>query len=121
MKIIWSPLAIDRVRVVEIADYIAKDEPNAAEKWVDTIFSKVERLAIFSRSGRIVPEINNEQYREIIYGNYRIVYRIEKEQLSILTVRHGKQVLSMEDIVEHQVVSSAEELSDYNIKSSKHE
>nr|WP_320191640.1 type II toxin-antitoxin system RelE/ParE family toxin [uncultured Desulfobacter sp.] len=97
MKIIWSPLAIDRV--AEIANYIAKDKPTAAENWVDKIFSKVESLASSPKSGRIVPEINKDQYREIIYGNYRIVYRIEEKRISILTVRHGKQLLPIEEIL----------------------
>ncbi len=90
MKIIWSPLAIDRV--AEIANYIAKDKPTAAEKWVDKIFSKVEGLISSPKLGRLVPEINKDQYREVIYGNYRIVYRIEEKRISILTVRHGKSV-----------------------------
>ena len=97
MKIIWSPLAIDRV--AEIASYIAKDKPTAAENWVDKIFSKVETLVSSPESGRIVPEINKDQYREIIYGNYRIVYRIEEKRISILTVRHGKQLLPIEEIL----------------------
>jgi plasmid stabilization system protein ParE len=97
MKIIWSPLAIDRI--AEIAYYIAKDKPTAAENWVDKIFSKVESLASSPKSGRIVPEINKDQYREIIYGNYRILYRIEEKRISILTVRHGKQLLPIEEIL----------------------
>ncbi len=97
MKIIWSPLAIDRV--AEIANYIAKDKPAAAEKWVDKIFSKVEGLISSPDLGRIVPEINKDQYREVIYGNYRIVYRIEEKRISILTVRHGKQLLPIEEIL----------------------
>jgi plasmid stabilization system protein ParE len=51
MKIIWSPLAIDRV--AEIANYIAKDKPTVAENWVDKIFSKVESLASSPKSGRM--------------------------------------------------------------------
>jgi plasmid stabilization system protein ParE len=97
MKIIWSPLAIDRV--AEIANYIAEDKPTVAENWVDKIFSKVKTLASSPESGRIVPEINKGQYREIIYGNYRIVYRIEEIQISTLTVRHGKQLLPIEEIL----------------------
>jgi len=98
MKIIWSPLAIDRVG--EIANYIAKDKPTAAENWVDNIFSTVESLASSPKLGRIVPEINKDQYREIIYGNYRIVYRLEEKQISVLTIRHGKQLLPVEEILE---------------------
>lgn len=97
MKIIWSPLAIDRVS--EIAQYIALDKPAAADNWINTLFSKVGQLMLSPKSGRVVPEIGDEQFRELIYGNYRILYRIEKKQVSILTVRHGKQILPIEDIL----------------------
>jgi toxin ParE1/3/4 len=97
MKIIWSPLAIDRAS--EIAEYIALDKPSAADKWIATVFSKVEQLASSPEIGRVVPEIGDEQFRELIYGNYRIVYRIEKKQVSILTIRHGKQILPIEEIL----------------------
>jgi plasmid stabilization system protein ParE len=98
MKIVWSRLAIDRAS--EIADYIAQDKPSAAEKWVNTVFSKVEQLQSSPELGRIVPEIRNDRFRELLYGNYRIVYRIEKKQISILTIRHGKQILPVNEILE---------------------
>jgi plasmid stabilization system protein ParE len=97
MKIIWSPLAIDRAS--EIAEYISLDKPSAADKWIATVFSKVEQLASSPGIGRVVPEIGDEQFRELIYGNYRIVYRIEKKKISILTIRHGRQILPIEDIL----------------------
>ncbi len=96
MRIIWSPLAVDRAS--EIADYIAQDKPSAAEKWIDTVFSKVEYLKSSPEIGRIVPEINDSQFRELIYGNYRIIYRIETKQISILTIRHGRQILPINEI-----------------------
>ena len=100
MNIIWSPLAVDRAS--EIAGYIAQDKPSAAEKWIETVFSKVEQLKSSPEIGRIVPEIRNNQFREIIYGNYRIIYRIEAEQISILTIRHGKQLLPIKEIVDNR-------------------
>jgi plasmid stabilization system protein ParE len=96
MKILWSPLAIDRAS--EIAGYIAQDNPGAAESWVNTVFKKVEDLKEFPESGRIVPETDDTTIRELIYGNYRIIYRVEERRLSILTVRHGKQVLPLDEI-----------------------
>ena len=96
MKIIWSPLAVERA--VEIAEYISRDNPTAAKKWVDTVFSKVDQLKSFPESGRIVPEIDSKDFRELIYGNYRIIYRVEKTQVSILTIRHGKQILPIDEI-----------------------
>lgn len=97
MKIIWSPLAVDRAS--EIAEYIARDNPTAAENWVNAIFTHVEQLKKFPESGRNVPEINNYFFRELIYGNYRIVYRIEENRVSILTIRHGKQILPIAEIL----------------------
>jgi toxin ParE1/3/4 len=83
MKIVWSPLAVERVS--EIAEYIARDKPSAADRWIDTVFTKVKQLESSPEIGRVVPEIRNNQFRELIYGNYRIIYRIEKNQISILT------------------------------------
>ena len=96
MTIVWSPLALDRV--AEIAGYIARDKPSAAEKWVKTVFAKVEQLEISPELGRVVPEIGNVQFRELIYSQYRIIYRIEKEGISILTVRHVRQILPIDEI-----------------------
>lgn len=96
MRIIWSPLAIERA--AEIAVYIAQDDTAAAENWVNAVFAKVERLKSFPESGRVVPEISNQNFRELIYGNYRIIYRIEKKQVSVLTIRHGKQILPADEM-----------------------
>ena len=96
MKIIWSPLSIDRAS--EIARYIAQDNPSAAKKWVETLFGKVQQLKSSPQSGRVVPETHSEDIRELVYGNYRIIYRLEEKRISILTVRHGKQILPTEDI-----------------------
>ena len=97
MRIIWSPLALDRAS--EIAEYIAQDKPSAAENWINTVFSKVEQLKSPPEIGRLVTEIKNNQFRELIYGNYRIIYRIEKKQISILTIRHGMQILPIDEIL----------------------
>ncbi len=97
MKIIWSPLAIERA--AEIVDYISQDKPSAAENWINTVFSKVESLEFSPEMGRVVPEIGNSQFRELIYGNYRIVYRIDQQQISVLTIRHGMQILPVDEIL----------------------
>lgn len=43
MKVIWSLLSIERV--TEIALYIANDKIGAADNWIDSVFSAVEKLA----------------------------------------------------------------------------
>lgn len=97
MRIIWSPLAVHRAS--EIADYIAQDKPSAAVRWVNEAFTKVEQLKSSPQIGRVVPEISDDQFRELIYGNYRIIYRVELKQISVLTIRHGKQILPIAEIM----------------------
>jgi len=60
MKIVWSPLAVERAS--EIVGYIAQDRPLAAEKWIQTVFSKIEQLRMNPEMGRIVPEINDRLF-----------------------------------------------------------
>lgn len=98
MKIIWSPLAIDRAS--EIAEYISLDNPTAANKWIEKIFEKVKALSTSPRVGRNAPEINRKEIRELIFGNYRIIYRLEETSISILTIRHSKQILPIDEIME---------------------
>lgn len=95
MKVIWSPLALERVN--EIADYIAEDNVQAARLFLIDIFGAVDRLQNFPNSGRVVPEVKRPNIREIIFKNYRVVYRVEAKKVSVLTVRHGKQRLPLEE------------------------
>ena len=96
MKIVWSPLAVERA--TEIAEYISRDNPTAAQNWVEKVFKKVEILKSSPKVGRIVSEIERKEIREIIFGNYRIIYRVESANISVLTIRHGKQILPEDDI-----------------------
>jgi plasmid stabilization system protein ParE len=98
MKLVWSPLALQRVS--EIAFYIARDDPDAADRWVVSVFERVEQVRDFARSGRRVPEVGRVDIRELLYGNYRIIYRIEPKRIAILTVRHGSQLLPVDEILD---------------------
>ena len=90
MKVEWSPLALDRVS--DIARFIARDNPAAAERWLNELFDAVERLAEFPESGRIVPEVGVQRIRELIFGAYRVIYSV-RGKVEILTVRRGSQML----------------------------
>ena len=96
MKIIWSPLAIERA--YEAASYIAQDKPEAALNWLAGLFKVTDRLERFPKSGRIVPEISSEEFRELIYLSHRVIYRIEKTFVSILTVRSSSQLLDLAEL-----------------------
>jgi plasmid stabilization system protein ParE len=96
MKLVWSPIAFSQAE--EIADYIADDNPFASEKWLAGLFAAVERLTDYPESGRPVPEIPRPEIREIVCGEYRIIYRVRTATVSILTVRHGRRLLSVNDL-----------------------
>ena len=96
MRVTWSPLAIDRV--AEIASRIAEDNPGAAEKWIRKVFARTGQLANFPESGRYIAETPRKDVRELLLGNYRIVYRVDSRQVAILTVRNAKQLLPPEDL-----------------------
>lgn len=86
MKIVWSPKAALDLNL--IVDFIGRDKKEAALQWARRIHRKVSRLQRFPKSGRVVPEIGREEVREILIGDYRVVYKIGL-QVSILTVFHG--------------------------------
>jgi plasmid stabilization system protein ParE len=96
MKIFWSPLALERVN--EIADHIAENSIDAAKNWLIDIFGAVDRLQEFPKSGRVVPEAKRPNIREVIFKNYRIIYRVERKRVSVLTVRHSKQRLPLREV-----------------------
>ncbi len=88
----WTKRAL--MDIDNIADYIAKDSFHYAQIQVKRFFDKVEILKKYPSIGRIVPEKKQENIREIILGNYRVIYKIvSKEQIDILTVHHSKRLL----------------------------
>jgi toxin ParE1/3/4 len=81
-----------------IAEFISVDSPQYAQLFALDVLNAIERLASFPRSGRIVPELGNAAIREIVLGNYRIVYRLRKDIVEILTVYHGARLLDPSDL-----------------------
>jgi toxin ParE1/3/4 len=96
LRITWSPLALERV--VEIVDWVAADRPGAARRLAEGIFQAVERLRDFPDSGRQVPEFDRPQLQEVFYGQYRVIYRVAGDEVSVLTVRHSLQSLDEADL-----------------------
>ena len=61
---------------------------------IDRLTKRSEQIAVFPRSGRMVPEYEAPDIREVVEGPYRIIYRITTDQIDILAVVHGAQLLS---------------------------
>ena len=91
MKILWTEPAIEDLR--NLHGYIAKDSDLYASSFVQRIILAVDRLSDFPRLGRMVPEADQETIRELLYQNYRIIYRIKSDLVEILTVIHGRRDL----------------------------
>lgn len=96
MKIKWTHEALERL--FEIEDFISQDSPEQAEKFVDQIIEHAESLSDKPLRGRTVPEISNPDIRELIFRKYRIVYRINGNNLEILTVFEGHRLLRIDEI-----------------------
>ena len=84
---IWSPSALDDVE--RIAEYIARDSAGRAGLFVRRVIEFADRLESFPRSGRQIPEIGDPSCRELIYGAYRVMYRIVAGEVWITGVVHG--------------------------------
>ena len=87
----WTPQALDDLEAICL--FIARDAPQVAAVFAQSAFRATERLTNFPRSGRVVPELNDQNFREIVLGNYRLIYRIRQDEVQILTVHHGARVI----------------------------
>lgn len=87
MNVGWSRESLDDLDA--IYQYIAQDSSVYAQRTLDRIVARAEQIARHPRSGRKTPEMNRPQIREVIEGNYRIVYHIDRQDIKILTVLHG--------------------------------
>jgi toxin ParE1/3/4 len=86
-EVIWSPNAVDDLDA--IGEYIARDSVDAACVFVSRLIDAVEHLQQFPRSGRVIPEVGDENCREVVYGAYRLMYRLEGEDVWITGVVHA--------------------------------
>jgi plasmid stabilization system protein ParE len=92
MKLEWTEPAVFDLE--SIRDYIAKDSVYYAARFVARIIEAAETLPNQPRMGRAVPEAEDDAIRELLFQNYRIIYRTEPDRIVILTVIHGGRDLS---------------------------
>lgn len=85
----WSiPAKLD---LKSIHDYIARDSKYYAKKVSQDIIEKTEILNNFPEIGRIVPEIDDANIRELFIYSYRLIYEVLPTDILILTVIHGRR------------------------------
>ena len=82
VEIRWTYQSLEDIE--NIAEFIAKDSPKYAKIQVQLFFDRTEILKTYPKSGRIVPETNDKEIRELILGNYRIIYHINEIRRELL-------------------------------------
>ena len=96
IRIVWTRQA--RVDLHEIRAFIARDAPATASIFVRRLRQSVERLRSLPLSGHVVPELGREDIRELLKGNYRIIYRATEHCVEILTIYHSARMLDESNI-----------------------
>lgn len=91
MKVHWAINAIGHL--ANIYKYISLNSPTYAKRTVDKITRRSEQIADQPYSGRKVPEYDAEDIRELIEKPYRIIYRIKPDQIDVVAVIHGAQLM----------------------------
>lgn len=92
-KIVWSPKALSDLEGV--LDYIARNAPVAAHRFVAKLVLRVESLEIHPLLGGYVPEDESHTYRELLQGNYRVIYRFDGDKVYIVAVHHAARLLDL--------------------------
>ena len=92
-RIVWSFVARDDLKA--LVSFIKADSPSYAQTFGLHIQQRVKQLHHFYESGRKVPEDKRGTYRELIVGNYRVVYRVDEDTVTIVTLIHGARMLRL--------------------------
>jgi plasmid stabilization system protein ParE len=96
VRLTWSPLASEQVD--DAVAYIAADDPAAALAWLERLLERVKALTAYPDSGRVVPELQREDIREIVVSPYRVMYRRGAEAVEIAAIRHGARQFDDDEI-----------------------
>ena len=92
VKIEWTRISQEDLK--EIYDFIAEDSISYAVITVNKIYQSVQSIKNNPFLARIVPELNEENIREVISGNYRIVFKIiDHKLIHILRIYHSARLM----------------------------
>ena len=96
MKVRWTRKAVSHLDAIH--DYIAADSPYYALQTIARIVSRDTQIAQFPASGKRVPETNDANLREVIEGNYRVIYRFDDTECIVIAVIHTARLLNQGDL-----------------------
>ncbi|MBY0386463.1 type II toxin-antitoxin system RelE/ParE family toxin [bacterium] len=96
MKIVWTENAVQDL--LSIKEYISLDSSVRAEQWILVLYNAGEDLINMPHRGRVVPEFNRDEIRELLIENYRLVYRVKAKCIEVLTVFEGHRSMDTKAI-----------------------
>lgn len=73
--------------------YTSQQVPEVGERLVREVFERVEQLAEFPDSGRIVPEFDTPWLRELVHPPFRIVYRLDDDRVRVVRVWRSERLM----------------------------
>jgi toxin ParE1/3/4 len=91
-KVKWTKPALEDLE--QIADYIALDSAYYAAAFVRQMRDAARSLKQFARRGRVVPELSDPTIRELLIGNYRLLYQLRKSDALVIALIHGARDLT---------------------------
>lgn len=95
MKLIWSHSSL--IDLDGIYEYISKGSKYYATRTIEKIIERGKQISTFPNSGKKVPEYDNPKIRQVIEGNYRMIYKIENDIVQVLTIVHGSRKIEIEE------------------------
>jgi len=109
LKIEWSAIAANDL--IGIADYlIAAESVEISNLVCQRILDRIDTLASLPWRGRTIPEVRElsmKEFREIIVPPYRILYKIQKNKVSVIGVMDGRR--NLRDTITERVLIAPEE------------
>lgn len=90
-RIVWTQQALEDLRAIR--DYIARDAPRTANAYVRRLIDAADLLEQHPHLGAIVAELQQPEVRELVRGNFRLIYRVRKSRVSMLAVYHAARLL----------------------------
>lgn len=93
-QVTWSPEALDDID--DIAAFHQKKDPLYAQAVVAELIARSRMLSYYPLRGRQVPELKGIDYREVFAYSYRLIYRVNAQDVEIIAVIPGKMPMDME-------------------------
>lgn len=88
-RVIWTPGAVREAG--DIRRYVEEHDPRAARSLLSRLQRRARMLARYPEAGRVVPEAQRKDVRELIEGSYRLIYRVDDAVIRVLSVLHSRR------------------------------